>query len=144
MSNESTLPQIDHERIVAAIGSAEKTTSGEIRVVVARSKTEDPIAAAQRSFVKLGMDRTELRNGILIYVAPASRNLAVIGDTAAHAKAGDAFWRAIAETLTEHFARGEFTEGIVQGVERAGRFLAEHFPPKPGDKNELPDEVTED
>lgn len=144
MSNESTIPNIDHDRIVAAIRSAEQKTSGEIRVVVARTKTEDPIAAAQRSFVKLGMDKTARRNGVLIYVSPASRNLAVIGDAAAHAKAGDAFWQAIADTLTEHFKRGEFTEGLVQGVDRAGRFLAEHFPPVPGDVNELPDDVAEE
>jgi len=40
-----------------------------------------------------------------------------------------------------HFRRGEFTEGIVQGVQRAGDLLAAHFPRRPDDTNERPDRV---
>lgn len=143
MSILSQLPKIDHARVVAAIGEAEKRTSGEIRVVVAQAKTDDPIAAARLHFEKLGMENTIARNGVLIFVAPASRNLAVVGDSGVHSLGGDGFWQSIVATLTDHFHRGEFTEGIVHGVERVGEFLARHFPPQPGDKNELSDEIGE-
>ncbi len=134
---------IDHDRVVAAIGAAEQRTSGEIRVVLAKQPAPDPVAAAQAQFDKLGMHRTAARNGVLLYLAPASRTFAVIGDTAVHEKCGDAFWAELAAAMTGHFKQGDFTAGLVLGIERAGALLAEHFPRSPDDKNELPDEIEE-
>lgn len=138
-----TLPKVDHEAIVTAIQSAERKTSGEIRVVVTRQKSRDPIAEAQQQFDRLGMNKTSLRNGVLIYLAPRSRNFAVIGDAGVHEKCGDAFWTELAAAMTEYFKRGEFTDGVVHGIARAGALLAQHFPPQSDDRNELPDGVEE-
>ncbi len=132
---------IDHDRIVAAIGAAEQRTSGEIRVFVSRERAEDPIAAARAQFEKLGMTATAARNGVLIFVAPESHTFAVIGDSGVHQKCGDAFWRELAEAMTDHFKRLEFTAGLVLAIERAGGLLAEHFPRRPDDRNELPDKI---
>lgn len=143
MSTPATHPAIDHEAIVAAIRAAEARTAGEIRVVLARVGTDDPVAAAKRHFERLGMTRTALRNGVLIFVAPASRTFAVIGDTAIHEKCGDGFWTELTEAMTGHFRSGALTSGIVLAIERAGGLLASHFPRQPDDRNELPDEVDE-
>ena len=143
MSLFSLTPKIDHERVVAAIVAAEQLTSGEIRVVVARHKAADPVAAATKHFERLGMTRTQHRNGVLIYLAPRSRTFAVIGDTAVHEKCGDAFWRLLTSAMALHFKRGEFTEGLVHGIERAGHLLAGHFPRGAGDKDELPNKIEE-
>lgn len=132
---------IDDARVLAAIGAAERQTSGEIRVVVSPRKTEDPIAAARREFERLGMTRTAARNGVLILIAPASHAFAVIGDQGVHEKCGDGFWRELADTMAAHFKRGAFTDGLVLGIERAGALLAEHFPRSPDDRNELPDTI---
>jgi uncharacterized membrane protein len=137
-----TLP-INHARVVAAIGAAEQRTSGEIRVLVAKQPAPDPIRAAQEQFARLGMTQTAARNGVLIYVAPASRTFAVIGDTGVHEKCGDLFWTELAAAMSDHFKRGDFTAGLVLGVDRAGALLAEHFPRSPDDRNELPDQVEE-
>lgn len=132
---------IDEARVVDAIARAERQTSGEIRVVVAAEKTPEPVSAAQKHFERLGMTHTAARNGVLIYVAAGSHTLAVIGDQGIHVKCGDAFWRALAETMTEHFRRHAFTDGLVLAIERAGALLAEHFPRAPDDRNELPDHI---
>jgi len=137
------MPKIDHLRVVAAIGVAERRTSGEIRVVVARRQAADPVAAARKHFEHLGMTRTSARNGVLIYLAPRSRNFAVIGDTAIHDKCGGEFWRELTASMTGHFSRGNFTGGLVHGINRAGVLLAEHFPRAAGDQNELPDQIEE-
>jgi uncharacterized membrane protein len=139
----SKLPRIDSERVIAAIAAAEGRTSGEIRVVLSRKKAGNAIVAAQRHFERLGMTKTAARNGVLIFLAPRSRTFAVIGDTAVHEKCGDAFWRLLAAAMELHFKRGEFTEGLVHGIERAGALLAEHFPRQPDDRNELPNEIEE-
>jgi len=122
------IPKVAHERVVAAIRDAEARTKGEIRVVVARHKTSDPVSAAQVYFKKFGMAKAQDRNGILIFVAPRSRNFAVVGDTGIHEKSGDAAWASIATAMGERFRSGEFTDGIVHGVERAGELLAQTFP----------------
>ncbi len=143
MSLFTRIPKIDHARVVSAIHAAEQRTSGEIRVVVSRQKAPDAMAAAQSQFDRLGMAKTAARNGVLIFIAPGSRTFAVIGDTAVHEKCGDAFWRELADAMAEHFRRGEFTAGLIHGIDRAGALLAEHFPRQSDDRNELPDDVEE-
>lgn len=135
---------VDDARVVAAIVAAEQRTSGEIRVLVSRQKTDEPVAAAQKHFERLGMTNTAARNGVLIFVAPAGKTFAVIGDRGVHEKCGEAFWAGVAGAMTEHFKRGQFTEGLVLGIERAGALLAEHFPRQPDDRNEQPDGVERD
>ena len=137
----SSIPPIEDARVVAAITAAERRTSGEVRVFVTQKKTEEPVAAAQKQFERMGMTQTAARNGVLIFLAPASRTFAVIGDKGVHEKCGDTFWRELADAMTAHFKRGEFTEGLVLGIERAGTLLADHFPRSPDDRNELPDQI---
>lgn len=143
MALSTSLPPIDHSRIVAAIDAAEQRTSGELRVVISKETTTDALATAQQHFNRLGMAKTTARNGVLIFVAPNSRTFAVIGDAGVHEKCGEAFWRELADAMTEHFRRGEFEQGIILGLERAGALLAMHFPRLPDDKNELPNDVDE-
>lgn len=135
-----TLP-IDHARVVAAIGAAERRTSGEIRVVISRKKAPQPKAMAEGEFERLGMTRTAARNGVLIFLAPASRTFAVVGDLGIHEKCGDGFWHEIANAMTGHFQRGDFTSGLVHGIEQSGSALARHFPRAANDRNELPDDI---
>ena len=136
-------PKIDHSRLIAAIERAEKGTSGEIRVAIARRKAKDPIAVARHHFERLAMHRTADRNGVLILIAPRSRNFAIIGDAGVHEKCGDVFWREVADAMAGYFKRSEFETGIIHGIERAGALLGDHFPVRPGDRNELPNDVEE-
>ena len=143
MSFFSSPLKLDHARVTAAIVAAEKHTSGQIRVVSARHAVKDPIAAAHAQFDRLGMRKTSAHNGVLIFIAAPSRNFALIGDTGVHEKCGDPFWKEVAAAMTSYFKRGEFTEGLVHGIERAGALLAEHFPRSADDRNELPDTIEE-
>jgi uncharacterized membrane protein len=144
MRHRKFVSQLAHERIKEAIEGAEEKSSGEIRVMVSHKAAPNPVATAQEAFLRLNMEVTKHRNAVLIFVAPQSRTFAIIGDEAIHAKCGNSFWREVVAAMTSHFKRGDFTEGIVHGINRAGELLAEHFPRDPDDKNELPDEVIED
>ncbi|MGA2749823.1 MAG: TPM domain-containing protein [Verrucomicrobiota bacterium] len=144
MKAREFLNQLQHDAIVKAIGEAEKHTGGEIRVFISRKEPADPVAAAQKTFEHLGMNKTKEQNGVLIFVAPRVRQFAIIGDTAVHARCGDEFWKEVAQEISIHFRKGDFTDGILHGVRRAGKLLAEHFPRHPGDKNRLPDDIAHD
>ena len=75
------LTQEELNRVVESIRTAESRTSAEIRVCIARRCKENPLDAAYKKFKQLKMDRTALRNSVLIYVAPDNHKAAVIGDS---------------------------------------------------------------
>jgi uncharacterized membrane protein len=141
MIPKTFLNQIDDQRIVDAITSAESKTSGEIRVFISDAQPADPVAAAKIYFEKMEMTKTKDRNGVLIFVAPLARNFAIVGDEGVNSKCGEGFWRHIADDMTTHFKAGRFTDGIVHAVLEVGTVLSQHFPRGADDVNELPNQV---
>lgn len=133
---------IDLDRIEAAIQSVERLTSGQIRVAVARFYFwGDVRRAADAAFVRLRMNRTRRRNGVLLFIAPRRCRFAVIGDAGIHDRVSDGFWRQISEVLQTDFRSGDLTTGLERAIGTIGARLAEHFPPDPIGENELPDRV---
>ncbi len=133
---------IDLDRIEAAIRSAERRTSGQIRVAVARFYFWGSVRrAADAAFARLRMRETRRRNGVLLFVAPRLRQFAVIGDSGIHERVSDAFWGQISDALRADFRGGDLTAGLLHAVDTIGDRLAEHFPPDPLGDNELPDRV---
>lgn len=132
----------DEQRIIAAIEEAERQTSGEIRVHLERNYEGSITAAASRTFHKLKMDRTELRNGVLIFIVPPKHEFAIYGDQGINQKVPQNFWEAVRDIMQENFRHGKFAEGVCQGIQLAGEKLREHFPWEKGDKNELSDEIS--
>ncbi len=143
MRTKEFLARLEYDRIVRAIGAAEQKTSGEIRVFVQRGEITDPMAAARAQFEKLGMMRTRERNGVLIFLAPRVQKFAVIGDQGVHEKCGDPFWQALTEAMRTYFQAQNFTDAVVHAIQEAGQLLAQHFPRRPDDRNELPNTVLE-
>ena len=136
------LSEQDESRVIAAIRAVEARTSGEIRVHVERRCAGNAIATAGRWFRRLGMEATVEGNGILFYVAVDDREFAIVGGAGIHAKVGDAFWEALRDALRDDFAKGDPAAGLTRAIGEAGSRLAEHFPRRSGDANELPDEIS--
>jgi uncharacterized membrane protein len=136
------IQELDTERIERAIAAAERLTSGEIRVSVARMFWGDIERAARRAFERLRMHETRERNGVLFFIVPSRRTFYVLGDSGIHARVGEDFWHAVAAVMAMHFQRGNYTEGLLRGIANLAERLAEHFPHQgAGDRNELPDEI---
>jgi uncharacterized membrane protein len=141
-SRRKLMKTIDVDRVKAAIVEAERETSGEIRVSVARFFWGGVRDAAERAFARLGMARTKDRNGVLFFIVPARKKFVVLGDAAIHTKVGQEFWDCVAGLMSGHFKKGEFTEGLVAAIKEAGRELAAAFPyDAKVDVNELADDV---
>ena len=129
-------------RIEAAIGAAERDTSGEIRIHIERKCSSDPRERALRSFHFLGMTGTAARNAVLIYVACESRKFAVLGDKGINEAVPAGFWKDVCALLAEAFAAGRQAEGLERAVTLVGEKLKAYFPYRPDDVNELPDEIS--
>lgn len=141
-SRRQLMRTVDVDKIKAAVAAAERCTSGEVRVSVARFFWGSVRRAAERAFGRLGVSATKDRNGVLFFIVPARKKFVVLGDAGIHAKVGQEFWDCVAGLMSERFRKGEFTEVLVAGIGEAGRQLAEHFPYDPAaDVNELSDDV---
>jgi uncharacterized membrane protein len=141
-SRRQLMRTIDVDRVKAAVAAAERATSGEIRVSVARFFWGSVRRAAEGAFSRMGIAGTKDRNGILFFIVPARKKFVVLGDEGIHAKVGQDFWDCVAGLMSRHFRKGEFTEGLVEAIDEAGRQLAAFFPCDPAtDVNELTDEV---
>jgi len=129
------------QRLRLAVQQAVQHTSGEIRVFVDDYCKEEVLDRAAFVFSKLGMEKTELRNGVLIYVALNDRKFAIIGDAGIHARVGDVFWKEVREGMAAFFKKEMIIDGIEYAVLEAGIRLKEFFPRAEDDRNELSDDV---
>ncbi len=142
MNQKEFLAMLDQPRIVAAAGAAERETSGEIRVhIQPKARGGDARFVAERTFERLGMTKTALRNGVLLFIASEERSFVILGDKGINEKVPAGFWDEIAAKLTTRFKNGELTEGIVEAINAAGHQLASYFPRAADDVNELSDEI---
>lgn len=142
VTGASSVHGIEVPRVEAAVRTAERKTSGELRVAISRFYFWGDVRhAAEATFRRLHMDRTRRRNGVLLFVAPRLRRFAVIGDAGIHRYVTTTFWNDVAEDLERSFRAGDPTGGLERAIDAIGARLAEHFPPDPRNNNELPDQV---
>ena len=133
-------------RITNKIREYEKLTAGEICVSIKERKTffqkrRTVDELAKHEFVRLGIGKTRDKTGILIYIILEERQFFILADSAINNKVGENTWHKIKDGMQEFFMKGMFAKGIIHGVEETGKVLAEHFPVKPDDTNEIPDKV---
>jgi uncharacterized membrane protein len=136
----------DLAAIATAIGEAEKTTAGEIRVSIRqkrkwREKKRTIEELARQEFLGLGMIKTKDRTGILIFLLLEDKKFYILADDGIHAKVKDGTWDRIAKEMSEHFSKKNFRSGILHGVASVGSELSDFFPRKSNDTNELPNDV---
>ena len=141
MTQKDFLAKLDHQRIIDAVSAAEKLCSGEVRVHIQPKARGEIREVAERTFERLGMTKTALRNGVLLFIACEEQRFTILGDRGIDEKVPAGFWDEIAAKLTIHFQRGEFTDGIVEAIHEAGAQLAAFFPCAIGDLNELTNDI---
>ncbi|MEI7490028.1 MAG: TPM domain-containing protein [Bacteroidota bacterium] len=128
--------------ITKAIADAELQTSGEIRVHIENTLKGDVLDRAAYLFRQLSMNKTRLRNGVLIYLAVRSRQFAILGDNGIHKVVPENFWDNIKHRMLLDFRENKFTEGLIAAISAAGEQLKKHFPHLDNDKNELPNDIS--
>ena len=128
--------------ILKAIRSAERKTSGEIRVHIESHCGGHPVERAEVLFHLLEMDRTDLQNGVLFYLAIKDRKFAIIGDKAIDAKVPAEFWETIRDEMRSLLVTNEYGLAFELGIRKAGEALSIYFPYQNDDINELSDEIS--
>ncbi len=142
MRPEDFLTADQQKTVVDAVRFAEKGTSGEIRIHIDGECDSDPVKRAEEVFGKLGMHRTKLRNGVLIYLACNTKVFAIIGDKGINDVVPADFWEEVIRIMSVRFREGQFAEGLSEAVAAAGEKLKSFFPYSSDDINEQPDEIS--
>lgn len=143
MADEQFLTKDEEQKVVDAIARAENKTSGEIRVHIENNcEKDDPLERAKAVFKELHMNRTELKIGVLVYVATDDKKVAVFGGQGIHEKVGQSFWDDVIALIIQHFKDQKFQVGLEQAIDRIGEKLKELFPVQEDDINELKDDIS--
>ncbi|MBZ9785868.1 TPM domain-containing protein [Psychroflexus sp. CAK57W] len=132
----------DEKEIVKAIKEAELNTSGEIRVHIEHKCTGDRFDHALEIFEKLEMHKTELSNGVLIYVSIDDHQLVILGDKGIYDVVEKGFWESTRDEIISQFKAHNYKQGLINGILEAGKQLKQHFPYQSDDTNELDNEIS--
>ena len=139
---EAFLTKEEEEEIISAIRTAEKNTSGEIRIHMESSTKKVHYERALEVFQLLEMHNTKDANAVLIYVAVDDKKFVIYGDTGINNVVPKDFWDTTKDVMQNQFKTDNFKQGIVDGILKAGEELRDHFPYQKDDENELSNEIS--
>lgn len=104
-------------------------------------KTVGVFQRAQLEFYQIKMQETRDRTGILIFVSLMEHQCVVLADKGIAEKLPDETWQGVVQQVIDGIKRKDPAGGLIAAVHTCGELLAQHFPPRPDDKNELPNKL---
>ncbi|MDP3800725.1 TPM domain-containing protein [Brevundimonas sp.] len=112
------------------------------RIVTPRSIRRARVRrAAVEQFLAHGLHVTEGRTGVLIFAALSDHQVEVVADQGIHDKVDQAVWGDAVEGLARGMKNGDPAAGFEVAINLCGQVLAEHFPPRDTNPNEIEDRV---
>jgi len=96
---------------------------------------------ALQQFMAHGLHATVDRTGVLIFAAMADHEVEVIADTGIYSQTTPEFWGSAVAVLVKHIKQGDPITGMENAIALCGKALADKFPPRPDDVNEVPDHL---
>src|SRR5688572_15337535 len=120
--------QQEQKLVEEAIHTAETKTSAEVVVHLDNFCFGDPIKAAEKVFLRLGMHKTAERNGVLIYIATLNKKIAVVGDAGIYSKLAKTYWKNIVDQLILEFKANHKAEALSASILDLAQHLSEFFP----------------
>lgn len=105
---------------------------------VRRARTRN---AAVQQFLAHGLHVTQARTGVLIFAALSDHQVEVVADQGIYDQVEHSVWGDAAEALAQGLKRDDPAAGFEAAVGLCGEVLARHFPPHPGNPNEVPDRL---
>jgi putative membrane protein len=97
---------------------------------------------AKVSFLDHGLHRTVDGTGILILICLFEHRVQVLADHGIHHAVSPETWQRVADMVTAGIKSGRTCEALCEAVTYCGDLLAEKFPPRHDDTDELPNLIT--
>lgn len=141
MPSNTFLSAEEKEQIVTAIKNAEGKSPGEIKVYFEKRCNKKVEERITEIFHRLKMHETELRTGVLIYVAYLDKVFAILGDKGIYEKVPVHFWDETRSLMEIDFREGRFAAGLIKGINLSGEQLRKYFGPMKENTNEISDDI---
>jgi putative membrane protein len=114
-------------------------TSLGVRLTPAAYRQQACRIRAKLLFFDHGIDATQDRLGVLICLSRAERQIDILADRGVAAVIPDERWRQLIDDFRRHKGDMALEAAVARLVAAVADELALHFPPWPGQRNELPD-----
>ncbi|MDE2139974.1 MAG: TPM domain-containing protein [Gammaproteobacteria bacterium] len=98
---------------------------------------------AHAQFYEQGVHMTREHSGVLFFVSLAEHYVEIVADKGIHEKLGEAHWQGIIQAFVSDVKAGRVVDGFVAAIGACGKAMAEHYPPEPGNPEELSDGLIE-
>ena len=95
------------QRLVSAIAEAERGSRGELKIHIESECPGDPLERAHHFFQAMGMAKTRDDTGVLLYVAPTSKDVSIYAGSGIHKAAGEALWTEAVRLVADGFRRDD-------------------------------------
>lgn len=113
-----------------------------LRLLVPRAVAADAVNRAARiAFLEHGLTETRDRTGILIFIALLEHRVEVLADRGIDAHVEPGTWDGVVARILDGIRERRADEGLVAAIRHCGDLLAERFPPRPDDTDELADRL---
>jgi len=97
--------------------------------------------AAVQQFLAHGVHVTQDRTGVLIFAALDDHQVELVADESIHSRVDRTVWAEAVAALVREMKADRPVAGFEAAIALCGAVLAEHFPPRPDNPNELPDHL---
>jgi putative membrane protein len=115
------------------------------RIFISKREIEEEVReAAVMNFFEEGLYRTRDETGVLVFISVLERKVWVLADRGINTRVPQSRWDDIVAGIVEGIKEDRQVPAICEAVMEVGRVLAEHFPIKPDDTNELENLIVKD
>jgi len=116
-----------------------------LRLIVPRQRFEHSVQRrAREAFLEHELFATRERSGVLILISELEHRVVILGDAGIHSRLPQGVWQAHVASIVNGFRSGTPADGVCAVIDQLGEVLAEHFPARADDQNELPNTVHSD
>lgn len=98
---------------------------------------------AREQFFMQGLQNTEGRTGILLFVSIAEHYVEVIADKGINDKVPAGTWNNVVNHFITRVKAGQYAEGFIAAISDCSKIMHEHFPATGANPNELPNHLIE-
>lgn len=97
---------------------------------------------AKTTFLDHNLHRTVDGTGILILICLFEHRVQVLADSGIHHAVPPETWQQVADLVTAGIKQGRTCDALCEAVTYCGELLEAKFPPRAGDRDELPNLIT--
>jgi putative membrane protein len=99
---------------------------------------------ARLEFLEHRVFETRDRTGVLVLLSELERQVVMLGDSGIYAQLQEQGFQAYVDRVIAAIRGGRAAAGLVEVIDDLGKLLAEKFPIRPDDTNELPNTVQQE